>query len=119
MMQWAGAQKYVASGGTTTNYFYNDQQVIEEYVNGGTAATYTYADGIDERIAMNRGGSSLLLPRQPARQHLPSEQQRRRHRRALRLFALRHCRCFQLGLHLLARHRLLRRQSVSLHRPRA
>ncbi len=51
------AQKYVASGGTTTNYFYNDQQVIEEYVNGGTAATYTYADGIDERIAMNRGGT--------------------------------------------------------------
>ena len=50
-------QKYVASGGTTTNYFYEDQQVIEEYVNGGTAATYTYADGIDERMAMNRAGS--------------------------------------------------------------
>ncbi len=46
----------MASGGTTTNYFYNDQQVIEEYVNGGTAATYTYADGIDERVTMNRGG---------------------------------------------------------------
>ncbi len=50
--------KYVASSGSTTVYFYNDQQVIEEYNgSGGTAAYYTYGDGIDERITMHRGGT--------------------------------------------------------------
>ena len=48
--------KYVARGGSTTTYFYNDQQVIEEYNgSGGTIAYYTYGDDIDERITMHRG----------------------------------------------------------------
>ena len=67
----AAASKYVASGGSTTIYFYNDQQVIEEYNgSGGTAAYYTYGDGIDERVTMHRGSKRLLLPRQPPRQRL-------------------------------------------------
>ena len=52
------ASKYVASSGSTTVYFYNDQQVVEEYAgSGGTAAYYTYGDGIDERVTMHRGAS--------------------------------------------------------------
>ena len=64
------AQKFAS---VTTNYFYNGQQVVEQYVNGtNMQAYYTYADGIDERIAIdietklcyyhaNRLGSTYLL----------------------------------------------------------
>ena len=52
------ASKYVASTSATTNHFYNDQQVVEEFNgSGGTAAYYTYGDGIDERITMYRGST--------------------------------------------------------------
>lgn len=51
-------RKYVASAGSMTTYFYSDQQVIEEYNgSGGTAAYYTYGDGIDERLTMHRGNT--------------------------------------------------------------
>ena len=50
--------KYVASTSAATTYFYNDQQVVEEYNgSGGTAAYYTYGHGIDERMTMHRGSA--------------------------------------------------------------
>ena len=52
-------QKFVASGSVSTIYYSAGQQVVQEFVNGaGTAsASYTYGDGIDERLTMNRGGN--------------------------------------------------------------
>ena len=50
--------KVVPPAATTTNYFYNGQQVVEQYINGSKLqAYYTYADGIDERIAADIKGS--------------------------------------------------------------
>ena len=111
--------KYVASGSVSTTCFYNDQQVVEEYINGaGTAsAYYTYGDGIDERITMHRGGTDYyyhanrlgsVYSLSNGTGGIPGA--------AIRTLSL-WCRYgLRFGLRLF-RHRLHRRQSVSLHGP--
>ena len=67
-------QRFVASSSATTTYFYNREQVVQEFPGGvgKLAAYYTYGEGIDERITMcrsnkdyyyhaNRLGSTYLL----------------------------------------------------------
>lgn len=61
-----GEYKYDALGrrieknasGVTTAYYYDDNRVIEEQVNGFTDATYVYGIEIDEVISMEKSGQT-------------------------------------------------------------
>jgi RHS repeat-associated protein len=50
----------VASG-ATTRYVYDDQDIIAEYSGTGLTASYTQGSGIDDILAVRRGGSSYFF----------------------------------------------------------